>query len=273
MLARLIRLGAIVPALFLLSPGLLIAVGAGNGRMVAEPTRVVAGSTGNTLTFTFTAVPRAQVGDLIIDTPVQWSRWQLRDASGRGFVQFDRGTCAAGTRIASIRGRRMLIKTKCRRGAGFSFTYANATAAKLLADGYVFLTQTRPLQKRGQPKPRYKPLPEKRQPVVRTLGGPAVELTVSAPGVVTSGVQFTITVRVNDKFGNPAAGYSKTVTFSSSDPQGTVPPPYTFGAEGASKDLGGVILKTPGEQRIRASDGQGLTAVSGPIVVTSPARP
>jgi len=103
--ARLIRLGALVSALFMLSPGSLLAVGNGNGRMIATPTRVVAGSTGNTLTFTFTAVPRAQVGQLTIDTPVQWSAWQTRDPAGPGYVTFNRGTCSAKTRISSISRR------------------------------------------------------------------------------------------------------------------------------------------------------------------------
>ena len=39
------------------------------------------------------------------------------------------------------------------------------------------------------------------------VGGAAVELTLSAPAVVTAGVPFTITPRANDQFGNPASGY------------------------------------------------------------------
>jgi hypothetical protein len=268
---RLILFG--LPLLLLLAPGSPLADDVGNGRMVVRPSRAVAGSTGNNLTFTFTADPRTLVGDTSIDAPVLWSPFQQRDPSGPGYVQLDHGSCSNKTHIASVTRKRILIKTVCGRGHSFMLTYTNATAARLTADGWVFVTRTRPAPKKGKKPAPFRVLPTKRQPVVRTIGGPATELTLSAPAVVTAGVPFTITPRANDQFGNPASGYVRTVSFTSTDPLAKVPPPYTFSpVDAGSKALAGTVLNTPGTQRIGASDNGGLKAVSGPITVVSAAR-
>ena len=265
---RLILLG--LPLVLLLAPGTPLADGVGNGRMIVRPTRAVAGSTGNNLTFTFTADPRALVGDVSMDAPVLWSPFQQRDASGPGYVRLDHGTCSGKTHITSLTRKRVLIKTVCGRGHGFALTYSNATAARLTADGWVFVTRTRPAPKKGKRPAPFRVLPAERQPVIRTVGGPAVELTLSAPAVVTAGVAFTITPRANDQFGNPAGGYVGTVSFTSTDPLAKLPPPYKFAVgDAGSKALAGTVLSTPGTQRISTSDDGGLRATSGPISVIS----
>ena len=265
---RLILLG--LPLLLLVAPGTPFAGDVGNGRMVVRPNRAVAGSTGNDLTFTFTADPRALVGDTSVDAPVLWSPFQQRDPSGAGYVRLDHGTCSSKTHITSLTRKRILIKTVCGRGHSFTLTYSNATAARLTADGWVFVTRTRAAPKKGKKPGPFRILPTERQPVVRTVGGAAVELTLSAPAVVTAGVPFTITPRANDQFGNPASGYVRTVSFTSTDPLAKVPPPYTFSPRDAgSKGLTGAVLNTPGTQRIGAADDGGLKAVSGPISVVA----
>jgi hypothetical protein len=264
---RLIRLGVLVPALLVLAPGQPLADDLGTGKMTVLPHHVIAGST-NTFTFTFTATPRRLVGQTAIDVPVQWTLPQNRNSSGKGYVRLEHGTCGSATAITSVRGRRILIRTACGRGHSFTLTYSNATAARLTADGWVFLTQTRSTAKRGRKAPKFKPLGAKSQPVVVTVGGPAVALVVSAPGVVTTGLTFSLTVRVNDRFGNPAGGYGGTVTFSSSDPKGKMPPPVSFSGQG-SRTVAGAALFTPGTQRIYATDGT-LKATSAPIVANRP---
>jgi hypothetical protein len=52
--------------------------------------------------------------------------------------------------------------------------------------------------------------------------GPAASLSAAAPGVVTHGVAFNLTVTARDSFGNVARGYTGTVHFTSTDSAGTV---------------------------------------------------
>ena len=55
--------------------------------------------------------------------------------------------------------------------------------------------------------------------------------TVTAPAqpfAATTGTPFNVTVKAFDRFGNPAAGYTGTVSLSSSDPAMTTIPNYTF---------------------------------------------
>src|SRR5204862_399413 len=48
------------------------------------------------------------------------------------------------------------------------------------------------------------------------------------PGSATAGAPFSLTLRVEDQFGNAAAGYTGTVAFSSTDGQAVVPGSYSF---------------------------------------------
>jgi len=114
----------------------------GIGRMVVTPTTLTAGSTGNELTFTFTA-NRSLTGQTIVDVPRGWSAPQRRNASSPGYVELKRGTCGGSTRIAAIASRRLTIATNCKRGHGYQMLYHKATVPTIAADGYIFLTQTR----------------------------------------------------------------------------------------------------------------------------------
>jgi hypothetical protein len=51
----------------------------------------------------------------------------------------------------------------------------------------------------------------------------ATHYSLSAPGSVTAGVAFSVTVTALDAFGNVATGYAGTVHFTSSDPLGVLP--------------------------------------------------
>src|SRR2546423_8100300 len=89
----------------------------GIGRMIVTPTTLTAGSTGNELTFTFTA-NRSLTGQTIVDVPRGWSAPQRRSASSPGYVELKRGTCGGSTRIAPIAARRATDPTHCQRGPG-----------------------------------------------------------------------------------------------------------------------------------------------------------
>jgi hypothetical protein len=115
---------------------------------------------------------------------------------------------------------------------------------------------------------RFRPLAQKKQPTVIVDGGPIDQLTASATSVATAGTAFSLTVRTIDRFGNTATGYTGTVSFTSSDPQATLPAPYTFvAADAGAHSFSGVVLRTPGVQRINVVDNAGRTAATGAINV------
>jgi hypothetical protein len=81
-------------------------------------------------------------------------------------------------------------------------------------------------------------------------------LQVTAPGSVTAGQAFTITVSAVDPFNNVIGTYLGTVHFSSSDSQAALPADYTFKASDAGVHVftNGVTLKTAGSQTLTATD-------------------
>jgi hypothetical protein len=93
----------------------------------------------------------------------------------------------------------------------------------------------------------------------------AFVLTVS--GTATAGVPFDLTVVAVDAFGQTAVGYTGTVTFSTDDPNGSVPADYTFSAGdgGTHTFVGGVTLYADGSQ-VTATDTQ-QDSLTGSIIV------
>jgi hypothetical protein len=252
--------------------GLLVLASAGGaagrvgvGKMTVTPTRVPAGSTTD-LSFSFVADSRALKGTTLVDVPRGWSKPQQTNTSGPGYVELQPSGCA-GTRIAGIAVRRIVIATKCPRRHLFRLLYHRATVPLLSSDGYVFLTQTRPANARK--KTPFKPLGPRKQPVVRVRGAAATGLFMTVTSVATAGVPFSATVRAVDQFGNNAADYTGTVTLSSTDSAATLPASYAYGSTDASQHtFTGLVLRTPGTQRIRATDSHGFTIESGPITVS-----
>src|SRR5215475_1615520 len=123
--------------------GIAAAAGpSGVGRMAVTPTTLTAGSTGNELTFTFTA-NRSLTGRTIVDFPRGWTLPQRRGGTAPGYVELKRGTCGSSTRIASIKARRLTIATACKRGHSYQLLYHKASVPTIAADGYIFLTQTK----------------------------------------------------------------------------------------------------------------------------------
>jgi hypothetical protein len=78
----------------------------------------------------------------------------------------------------------------------------------------------------------------------------------------TAGVAGSFTVAVKDALGNPATGYTGTVTFSSSDVQAGLPASYTFTAADAGVHTFTTTLKTAGSQSITVKDA-GNAAAAG----------
>jgi hypothetical protein len=263
----------------------------GVGRAVVTPDHVAAGSSGS-FTLAFTADSGPLVGQAVVDVPRGWTPPQMTTPGALGYVSLARGTCASGTKLVRVVGRRLVISTACQRSQQFTIGYGPANVTTLSADGYVFLTQTRPnavvktklvktvvKSRKGKRTtrvrrvrihvtPAFQPLAEKKQPIVVVTGAPVDHLAVNAPSIATSGTPFSITVRAEDRFGNAACCYTGTVGFSSSDPEAFLPTPYQF----TTADLGAhtfsrVVLRSLGAQTITVSDNAGHVDASNPINV------
>src|SRR5262249_24430050 len=93
----------------------------------------------------------------------------------------------------------------------------------------------------------------------------ASALVLTAPDVVLAGQPFAVTVAAVDVFGQAAAGYSGTVTFSTTDQDKAVvlPADYTFTADDGGVHTftdtgrGEITLVTPGDQTLAVSDFDG----------------
>jgi len=239
----------------------------GIGKMTVVPTRLIAGTTGNELSFSFTADSAPLTGTTLVDVPRGWSKPQQSDPNAPGYVELQALGCV-GTSISAIASRRIVIATKCPRRHLFKLLYHKAATPLFSADGYVFLTQTR---KAGAPKKTpFKPLGPQKQPVVRVRGAGEAGLFMTHTTVATTGVPFGVTVRIVDQFGNNSADYAGTVTLTSSDPLATLPAPYVYAQKDASQHtFAGIVMRTPGKQTITARDSNGFTITSPPITVST----
>jgi hypothetical protein len=237
----------------------------GIGKMTVTPGRVLAGTTTD-LSFTFLADSAAMNGTTLVDVPRGWSKPQKTDPAGPGYVELQPTGCV-NSRITGVTPRRIVISTKCPRRHLFRLIYHRVATPLLAADGYVFLTQTRPAA--APRKTPFKPLGPRKQPVVRVRGAAATGLFMTATSFATAGVPFSATVRAVDQFGNNASDYIGTVTLTSTDPAASLPGGYPYGATDASQHtFAGVVLRTPGTQRITATDSHGFKIESGPITVS-----
>src|SRR5262249_60008693 len=83
------------------------------------------------------------------------------------------------------------------------------------------------------------------------------------PVNATAGTPFNVTVVAVDAYNNPVTGYNGTIHFTSSDPQGVLPPdtPLSNGSGSFT-----VTLKTEGNQNFVVQDtlNRALTGTSGP---------
>jgi ELWxxDGT repeat protein len=94
-----------------------------------------------------------------------------------------------------------------------------------------------------------------------TVGGVMVnpaaasQFIIRAPSGVTHGVAFSLTVTVEDAYGNLISGYTGTIHFSSTDSTATLPADYTFTtADKGVHTFTGLILRKKGKQKITITD-------------------
>jgi hypothetical protein len=83
----------------------------------------------------------------------------------------------------------------------------------------------------------------------------ASQFVISAPSSVAAGTPFSLTITVEDAFGNVVIGYTGTVHFRSSDQRASLPANYTFiaGDKGVHT-FTGLVLRKRGKQTITITD-------------------
>jgi hypothetical protein len=95
----------------------------------------------------------------------------------------------------------------------------------------------------------------------------AATFLLTAPASVTRGAAFSLTLTVEDAYGNVVTGYTGTVQFASSDGTATLPADYTFTATdaGVHTFTTAFILRKRGTQTITVTDvgNSALTAFAG----------
>jgi hypothetical protein len=96
----------------------------------------------------------------------------------------------------------------------------------------------------------------------------ADHILLTGPDSAGAGVPLDLVVTVQDAYGNTVTGYTGTVTFSTDDPDGTLPGDYTFTAEdaGAHTFVGGVTLYADGS-RVTVTDTE-LDTLTGSLIIT-----
>jgi len=83
----------------------------------------------------------------------------------------------------------------------------------------------------------------------------ASQIIVSAPASVTAGAFFSLTVKVEDAYGNIVTNYTGTIHFSSTDKMATLPKNYTFtAADKGVHTFTGLVFRTRGFQKITITD-------------------
>jgi hypothetical protein len=91
----------------------------------------------------------------------------------------------------------------------------------------------------------------------------ASSLQVSGfPSPTTAGIPQNFTLTVQDVFGNTVTGYTRTIGFISTDPQGVLPANYTFTSADAGAHTFSATLKTAGVQALTAND-TAISSISG----------
>jgi hypothetical protein len=90
-----------------------------------------------------------------------------------------------------------------------------------------------------------------------TVVGSAVakKFVLTAPANFQAGASFSLTLTVEDAYGNVITNYTGTVHFSSTDAKATLPANYTFKAtDKGVHTFTGLVLRTRGNQKITITD-------------------
>ena len=85
--------------------------------------------------------------------------------------------------------------------------------------------------------------------------GAAAQFIISAPASVTAGTAFSLTVKVEDAYGNVVTNYTGTIHFSSTDAKATLASNYTFTtSDKGVHTFAGLVLRIKGYRKITITD-------------------
>jgi hypothetical protein len=85
--------------------------------------------------------------------------------------------------------------------------------------------------------------------------GAASRFLIRAPSSVSAGVPFSLTITVQDAYGNVVTGYTGTIHFKSTDGTASLPANYTFtAADNGAHTVTGLVLRKRGTQKITITD-------------------
>jgi hypothetical protein len=94
----------------------------------------------------------------------------------------------------------------------------------------------------------------------------ASQFVIGAPSSVSAGLSFSLTVTVEDAYGNVVTGYTGTIHLSSSDPRATLPANYTFTASDKGvHTFTGLVLRKKGRQTVTITDTLNSSLTKGVI--------
>jgi hypothetical protein len=94
----------------------------------------------------------------------------------------------------------------------------------------------------------------------------ASKFILTAPAGVAAGAPFSLTLTVEDAYGNIVTNYAGTVSFSSSDRKASLPSYYTFRATDHGVHTFSMVLRTRGNQRITIVD-KSKSSLTGSVIV------
>jgi hypothetical protein len=95
----------------------------------------------------------------------------------------------------------------------------------------------------------------------------ASQFVITAPASVDTGASFSLTVKVEDAYGNVITGYRGTVRFTSTDGTAKLPRNYTFtAADRGVHTFTGLVLRQAGNQTITLTDTLD-TALSDSVII------
>lgn len=231
------------------------------------PTSTVAGSTGNTLVFTFNSLRSGSSGVSVrVPSSAGWTAPQNRDATRPGYVSAARGSCRSAA-LVGVRGARTItVSARCNKGNSFTLTYAGAEAPTV-AGPYTFVTRAVSSGAR---------VPLSPQPVVTVDPGPTSQLAVTGLADAVAGTPQNATVTARDAYGNTTPNYRGTAHFAGSgddpafsfgDSGWDVPADYAFTAGDAGAHTFTATAKTAGAQTLTATDSQ-TNAITGSQTIT-----
>lgn len=223
------------------------------GKVTVSPASVTAGSSGDTFTFTVSAVS-ALTGHTYVKVPAGWSAPQVSGTAGAGYVSTAKGTCAsAGKPSVSGTGPwTITVAMSCAKGKHFTITYGAGTGttrvlAPTTAASYAFGASV----KLGATRHTLT------APVVVVMPAAAAAFVVTGlPAPSETGAGEPVTVTAEDAYGNTVPSYTGTVHFTSSDSGATLPADYTFTSADAGTHTfsGGVVFAHEGSQSVTAAD-------------------